>query len=390
MGLYTIFENAEVDACIDAHISYITNAILNTISDPVAIILTGGFGRGEGSVINTDGTCKPLNDYDFLVVVPDSDHKISLKDLSIKLALDIGIDFVDIGFLTYQEIVSLPLTMFYYDLKYGSRVVWGNEDMLLKIPNFDREKISLWEGQKLLFNRFAGILGGFTLDRYLRQLAPQETNYLNNQVMKALLACGDALLLSQKAYHHSYSTRRKTLGEVYRRNDLPFLSEDDYNTIDSAYREKLAPQASSVINVHARLLNAMPLLEKVFLEISSVNLEHRCQNLGEFIKIYSTCRKTPSRESVLGVLRFVLKNMGIYTQVRETRFLALNDKAYITLPLILFSMRNFRSSIKILKISEAILHDDYNKDKMIKKNNYDDKWESLRKAAFGLWERKCH
>ncbi|MHC4579941.1 MAG: hypothetical protein ACYS14_00690, partial [Planctomycetota bacterium] len=57
----------------------------------VALILMGGFGRGEGSVVTIRGRTRPLNDYDLMIVTENAEDIARQVDkLSDELATDFG------------------------------------------------------------------------------------------------------------------------------------------------------------------------------------------------------------------------------------------------------------------------------------------------------------
>ena len=93
----------------------------------------------------------------------------------------------------------------------------------------------------MLFNRTAGILGGFSLEHFHRDLTSAETQYMTNQVNKALTACGDALILLQKGYHHLYQRRQEICQETFRNHKYDFLDAASFELMGNAYTEKLSP-----------------------------------------------------------------------------------------------------------------------------------------------------
>ena len=67
---YTTLENPDVDGFVQQHLDAITNELIQLMGkDLVAVILTGGFGRGEGSVrVHDNGSMHIVNDYDIEVI----------------------------------------------------------------------------------------------------------------------------------------------------------------------------------------------------------------------------------------------------------------------------------------------------------------------------------
>ncbi len=211
----------------------------------VSIILGGGFGRGEGSVIvEKNGEIKPLNDYDIFLIVDNNIvkyyinymfvNKILIKELISK----IDIPHIDILLVRYSEIRNLPPRILYYELKYGSRVIYG-KDVLKEMPEYKPTDIPPWEGLVLLFNRIASLIYGCPL-------ASNDAKFIIEQCVKGILGSCEALLVLCKEYHHSYEIRNKIFKKVYSKNfpelyrDIPYLTE----YYDKATRFKLYPDYS--------------------------------------------------------------------------------------------------------------------------------------------------
>ena len=81
MGTYTIFNNKLVDLQIQERIDLIVGVISNNVPHIDSLILTGGFGKGEGSVVFKDDEVKPLRDFDFCIVSDKKYPLIILKTL---------------------------------------------------------------------------------------------------------------------------------------------------------------------------------------------------------------------------------------------------------------------------------------------------------------------
>lgn len=392
---YTVFNDERIDSYIEGHLRYIVKNILEVAPNPDAIVLTGGFGRGEGSVLREGAVVKPLNDYDFVIFAPTRfDIPEVLSRLTSQLAREIGIDFVDIGFMSTHQLDSLPPTIFNYDLKYGSNVIYGNKDILNTIPAYSPKDIPLWEGQRLLFNRMAGILGGFSVDRFHRELTGTETQYMNNQVLKALLACGDALILLQGEYNHLYQVRQETFNCIFKKGIYPFLTEEDFRLINSAYANKLTPTVSKK-NVKVYFLEALPIFKKVFIEFSSKYLNCGGLDIYRFVNAYASFRSDRNLSLSEKGFKFLsalkMNDILIYRQIWQTVVLSLMDQIYVFLPLILFSMPSYDRAERLLAMGEGIASfismEEFQK---FRNKKYDERWELLRKHGFSMWEKYCH
>ena len=162
---YTV-DGKTIDAVIDRHLEIINRGVLSVIgaSELEAVILCGGYGRGEGGVfVGADGTESLYNDYDmFVIIKPVSGgrralYQSRLKTLGHQLGGDFGID-VDFGPLkTLAQMKKAPFTLFNYELKYGHKVTFGNPDVLSVMPSWNGDDIAVMEAVKLLLNRGVGL-----------------------------------------------------------------------------------------------------------------------------------------------------------------------------------------------------------------------------------------
>jgi len=394
MSRYTIYPYEWVDARIKENLHLIIDAIRKNVYELTAIILVGGFGRGEGSVKIHNGLVKPLNDYDLVVVSSDSTKSQVLSKLSKKLAKEIGIDFVDLGLISPDVFTSLPPTIFNYDLKYGSQVIYGNADILDRLPNYSPEDIPLWEGIRLLFNRTAGILSGFSLEHFHRDLTSAETQYMTNQVNKALTACGDALILLQKRYHYLYQRRQEIIREIFRSHRYEFLDAASFELIDNAYTEKLFPSDCNPKKPITSLLEMLPLFKKVFLKYAEQYLESKISILNECAERYL---KYHSKKHILRIAknfkdRFSLKkytNCRLWPVLWRTTMVHGQHVTYIVLPLVLFCMPYYEKNLSLLKLAQSLLAC-IEVSVIPDSEVYEEQWEIVRQSSVKWWEFYCH
>ena len=88
-GNYTLINDNRIDLHINSDLEIIVEEILKEIENVECILLCGGFGRGEGSVIVTESKIQPVNDYDIYVITefkPDFDTINSIRSKLITLA----------------------------------------------------------------------------------------------------------------------------------------------------------------------------------------------------------------------------------------------------------------------------------------------------------------
>ena len=210
-GRFTIHPDPAADEAVRAQLATITDAIVARVGRPEAIVLTGSFGRGEGGVFrDRDGRYRAVNDFDLLVIDP-RDLNGPLQQLGHELAGQLEIDFVDLS-SSNGRWAGLPLTIFNYDLRYGSQVLLGDPSILERLPPYASADLPPYEAVKLLLNRSAGLLTGLRGSLLAgTPSSPEEKRYLTNQIAKALMALGDWHLVRWQGYDSSYRVRRQRL-----------------------------------------------------------------------------------------------------------------------------------------------------------------------------------
>lgn len=154
--------DAAFDKMLDKYLAGISEAIENSeFSEDIAgVILGGGYGRGEEGVFETDSGQKKLyNDLDFFVVAKDVNaskiNKInkSLASLGEKFSSELGIDVDFSPAKKLRELAKMPFTMMWQELRERHIVIYGAEDVLNTLPDYDLHDLPRSEGLRLLLNR---------------------------------------------------------------------------------------------------------------------------------------------------------------------------------------------------------------------------------------------
>lgn len=171
-----------------------------------ALLLLGGYARGEGGVVLRDGLPAPFNDYDFVVVLaPGAVGRIDLAECERELSEQIGVD-VDLFPLAEDRLGRVPETLLWLDASLGgARLVEGDPRVLGRLRRLSPRDVPLEEAGRLLANRAVGLA--------LSNLEPVEGNEgrLARHGHKAALACGDAVLLAAARYGRNVTERLQEL-----------------------------------------------------------------------------------------------------------------------------------------------------------------------------------
>ncbi len=185
-----------------------------------ALLLGGGYGRGEGGVLTTPAGDQPYNDLEFYVFLRGNRH---LNELRFHRPLEVlgqiltpqaGVD-VDFKIASFEEFTAAPVSMFSYDLVSGHRRLLGPDNLFETcVHHLAPEHIPLAEAARLLMNRCSGLLfARERLDRNSRFTAA-DADYVRRNIAKASLALGDVILTVRGQYHWSCRERHHRLMEL--------------------------------------------------------------------------------------------------------------------------------------------------------------------------------
>ncbi len=213
MAIYTVAGSDDLDRKIEADLQRI--AALAAPHSRAGILL-GGYGRGEGTpFVNSDGSQAPFNDYDLVVVVDRADRTVreTFRALEKKLTAQLGLT-VDLCPYQRDRLPRCEFSLLNYEMKYGHRVIWGDEHPLAAMPDYPHNAIPLSEGLRLLLNR-----GKLLLDIRGRlgrpdALSEQERIRFIKFISKAWLALGDCALLAERKYSISYQEKRRLITSI--------------------------------------------------------------------------------------------------------------------------------------------------------------------------------
>jgi hypothetical protein len=214
---YTILDDPEADAAVQGVLDRVTGEVAALLGRELqAIVLAGGYGRGEGGAYRAGGAYRLVNDLDVLVFVQGSlrqaraRYGAPLERLSHRLlAHGRGLKEIDLVLASaWQYRFLVPNTVGYYEIAHGHQTVYGDLDLARTMPGRDPARLPLYEGTNYFRNRGSGLLIAalYWLNDGLGS-AERRQNY-QIELQKACQAMGDACLLVAGQYHFSYRERR--------------------------------------------------------------------------------------------------------------------------------------------------------------------------------------
>jgi len=201
-----------VENKINKDMNLIIQHILESAEDVSSILLTGGFGRDEGSVLIDEHKSQPLNDYDLTVIAKKWKKGLDINLLRVKLADFCGIRQVDLNIKTKKEIPNLKYTMANYDLVNASKLIYGNKDWSNAAPKWDSSKMPLIEGTFPLFLFLSSIIQAFPRDI---KMSKEDLFWSYQQLTKSILGWSTAMLVFDGLYNSSYYKRNQLFQENY-------------------------------------------------------------------------------------------------------------------------------------------------------------------------------
>ena len=356
-------ENSSINEKVSKIIEDLRDEIISNFH-PKSIILTGSFGREEGTVIEENGKLKFLSDCE-IAVIP---YKYILNRSKInefksnfydRTGLKVGIGGVTLSFYLMIPFINKKMkpTMANYDLKYGSKVIYG-KNYLERIPNFKREDIPLWEGIRLLFNRMAEALEHFSFENPNKEMI-----FWTNKIV---LACQDALLLSLGKYHHSYRKRNEMFKSLFSKHFSEL--EDELPNLLGLTREATERKLNRGVNVDDPVkywFDTAKICDKVFRYVIKKDMGIEFRNYLEFQEKYIENASSRKFISIFHNIKTLARIAILSKNIPSIKLLAyikmpLKHTVYSIIPLTYFDVVkqncNKEANKKIDEIVHSFLH----------------------------------
>lgn len=226
------------DEALERHLARTCEQVLSGVRGLIpagkleAVLLGGGYGRGEGGVLRTGEGDRPYNDLEFYVAITGHRHgnefryQRRLQVLGEILTHLAGVE-VEFKITSRAELARRPISMFSYDLVVGNRLLSGPDatPALAGCEHHRRaEEIPVDEATRLLMNRCSGLL--FARAKLARDpWTPAAADYVRRNIAKARLAVGDAVLAAHGLYHWSCRERHNRLRLLVQSHPVPCSGE---------------------------------------------------------------------------------------------------------------------------------------------------------------------
>jgi hypothetical protein len=218
-GRFTARGGADVEARIGTMMEEVAAALARALDEDAlrAVVLLGGYGRGEGGVETWDGIERPHNNFDFLVVgrgsrAPD---RAPVDAALAPLIARHGIG-LDAGCLSEAALRRAPCLVMWHDMRFGHKTILGDPLFVSSLTRLSPERIVTSDVRDLIVNRGTLlVINQLLLD--LPALTDLQRRTVVKHGVKAIIGYGDALLFFHGRYHWSYlekQRRMRRLGDV--------------------------------------------------------------------------------------------------------------------------------------------------------------------------------
>lgn len=348
---------------LERQVGFICDTVLQGLraviprKDLQAVMLGGGYGRGEGGVLRTRDGERPYNDLEFYVFTPGNrliaERRLSkrLQELGVRLTARTGVE-IEFKLMTFGTLRRSKPSMFYYDLMLGHRWLLGTDTLLegckhLRVP----EAIPLHEATRLLFNRCSGLL--FCAERLAREdFNAEESDFVQRNLAKACLAFGDVLLTARGQYHWSCVERMHRLRLV---QDFPVALDGEvllrYHAEGVAF--KLRPYRST--ETRDELLKRFEIVKalagKLWLWIESLRLGHTFATPCDYaLNATDKCPETSAlRNQLVNARAFGLRRIVSHDSCRYPR-----QRLFHALSLLLWESHTLTQQSLLIQVQEEL------------------------------------
>lgn len=298
------------------------------------LVLGGGYGRGQGGVLQTAEGERPYNDMEFYVFVRGNlflaqrRFRAALNQLGERLSPQIGLH-VEFKLDSLEKLRRSRVTMYSYDLVAGNKILFGDASLFHRCEHhLDAAQIPASEATRLLFNRCSGLL---LVQELLRSpsLDVEQCDFIGRNLAKAQLGFGDAVLTIFGRYHWDCRERHESLNQSSPAVAPSWLAEVRRHHAEGV-QFKLHPHraSGSLEEFKSRFAELHDLGRRLWLWAESRRLDHNFETVREYaLSILRKCpESSPVRNGFLNLRtcgRRTLFTAGFLRYPRERLFNAL-------------------------------------------------------------------
>ncbi|MBX7187505.1 MAG: hypothetical protein K1Y01_20340 [Vicinamibacteria bacterium] len=286
LGRLTLIGGPQVEKTLRELVVKATRAICGLVpkENLKALVLAGGYGRGEGGIrVGEDGE-RPANNLDLLLFTVGL-RASARAQLTAKVnhALDTlrrrsGMGF-DFSAVDARRVERDRVRVLWYDVRHGHKLLAGDPEFLPGLKRFTAENIDRTEMADLVINRGALlVLNDIILAN--GPLTPVRREAVLTHTAKAVIGYGDAFLFTRGAYHWSYAERRHTMA------DMKIPASQEFKALyETAMRYRFSGEsrAADRLVAEAESGNLTRVLAAVHLEVERRRLRARHMTFDGYV-----------------------------------------------------------------------------------------------------------
>ena len=223
-GKFTVRGSGAVEDLITGLVNETVDMAKRVLSpnDYRALIMMGGYGRGEGGVEIVGGEERPHNNFDFLLISESARPskqavlRQRLYDIFTPVMQKYDIE-IDLSVISTWKLRFSPTLIIWYETRFGHKTILGDDRFVPGLKHFRLNRIPSRDALRLLVNRGTLLLIN---EQLLEEGCTTEADRKRvvRNVMKAIIGYGDAMLFFLGDYHWSYVERKRRMEQ---RHDIP-------------------------------------------------------------------------------------------------------------------------------------------------------------------------
>lgn len=231
-----------------------------------SVLLIGGYGRGEGGVLQTDDASVAHNNLDVLVVLRLPWRQSRIQEESLRrvkrISDQLGIP-IDVGMTNEQTIRFGPAKVMWYDARFGHRLIFGDSRWLSRYGPASANEIPAWDIRNLMTNRGTLLL----LNQIELTKSVPDLKMIRKHAAKAIIGFGDAILHATGRYHHRYTEKSARMMNA---NTIPVPIRRAYA---NAIRYRFSPQEVPDDGIHLFHRRTIEICAQAHLHYESIRLK---------------------------------------------------------------------------------------------------------------------
>lgn len=285
-GKFTPYGSKELEQKIQMAMEDVALALSKILSpfDYHALILIGGYGRGEGGVECKEGKEHPHNNFDFLLITKAISAERT-NDLDITIRAQLGIISkahkinIDFSMIRDRKLKFSSNLVIWHDMYHGHKTILGDRNLVPSLKRFSKQNFPAWDVRNLLVNRGTLLVINDVLGK-INKAGHTTNKMIIKHINKAIIGYGDALLFFKGSYSWSYLEKQRRMKKM---GDIPETFKRIY---DQAIQFRFMPdyEAFRTLDLTQWQNQIRVVLENIHVQCETIRLGKKEINWDEYPK----------------------------------------------------------------------------------------------------------